>query len=93
MTNLNEDYKVTCYSGAARMQSELTAAFNLVANKSNWKLPVHTWLSSYKLDVVEISDAIVHFTGSVPKVTFGPVTFGPAGVLFEAKGYYATIGA
>ena len=88
MTNLNDDYKVTCYSGAVRWQSELAAAFNLVANKENWKLPVHAWLTSHNLNICEVSDAIVHFTGSVPELSFGPGT-----VLFKAKGYYVAIGA
>lgn len=83
--DLNADYPVKCFSGVTRMQSELTEAFDLVANKSHWKLPIKAKLATdTDPNIMEIRDAIVHFTGSVP--TF---SFGPSAVLVEAAGYYA----
>lgn len=80
------DYSVKCFGGATRMQSELTAAFNLVADKANWKNPVDALIDPAQREIV--SDAVVHFTGSVP-------TFSPAGdkLRVKADGYYLTIGA
>jgi hypothetical protein len=37
---MTEDYAVKYFSGAARRQSELTAAFDRVAPKGNWKNPI-----------------------------------------------------
>lgn len=88
MTDLNQDYQVTCHSGATRMQSELSAAFNLVAPKDNWKMPVDALLER-GYDEKLICDAVIHFTGSVP--TFIKARSGRARV--QAAGYYATIGA
>jgi len=85
--DLDQDYSVPCYSGATRMQSELTAAFNLVADKTNWKYPVNA-LVSMSADLGLISDAVVHFTGSVPTMSFLPMA-----VAVRADGYYRAIGS
>lgn len=39
---MRTDYEVKCYTGATRMQSELDAAFNLVAPRDNWKNSIDT---------------------------------------------------
>jgi len=84
---MNDDYAVRCNSGATRMQSELSAAFDLVAPKSHWKNPIDTELRG-PVDIELIADAVIHFTGSVPVFrTRGKTTF------VNAAGYYATIGA
>lgn len=87
--DLNADYSVKCFSGVTRMQSELTKAFDLVANKENWKLPVKAvLLTETSPDIMAIRDAVIHFTGSVPTFTFGKTK-----VLVKATGYYEAIGA
>ena len=85
--SMNDDYAVKCHSGATRMQSELSAAFDLVAPKGNWKNPIDTELHG-PVNVELIADAVIHFTGSVPVFRVrGKTTF------VKAAGYYLTIGA
>lgn len=86
---MDKDYDVKCKSGATRKQSELLAAFNLVANKDHWKNPITTTLLQREVDEKLLTDAIIHFTGSVP--TFSSMAGGR--VLIKANGYYLTIGA
>ncbi len=76
-----------CFTGAERLQSELTAAFKLVEPAGNWKLPIKATIEAWYMSIV--CDAVVHFTGSVP--TFTPDDFGKFSV--EAAGYYKAIGA
>lgn len=95
---MNADYEVKCYSGTVRKQSELAKAFDLVADKTNWKLPIKAIVSGDGIDRELISDAVVHFTGSVPEFYFwngGKSLRGDYTVFAEvtAAGYYATIGA
>jgi hypothetical protein len=82
------DYEVKCYSGVTRRQSELAAAFDLVANNVNWKMPVQGWIDPTD-DKTLITDAVIHFTGSIPE--FHSLPSGRVRVV--AAGYYETIGA
>lgn len=82
-----DDYKVKCHSGAERWQSELSAAFDLVAPKANWKMPIDAEVPA-ATDVTLISDAVIHFTGSKPELRSRGKT-----LFVKAAGYYATIGA
>lgn len=67
------------------------AIFELVCNKTNWKLPINAEL---KVDSPELRDAItksvIHYTGSIP--TFERRE-GTCTLVVKAAGYYATIGA
>lgn len=88
---LSADYPVSTYTGApgeTRMQSELADAFNLVANKENWKLPIDVTLDMADVNIRLIVDAVVHFTGSVPSFTYIENR-----IHIRAAGYYATVGA
>ena len=87
MPDLNQDYDVVCYSSAVRKQSELLAAFNRVADKANWKMPVDAVIDQWWHAIIH--DAVIHFTGSVP--TFEPTSNGQLHV--KAAGYYQTVGA
>lgn len=89
---LNQDYDVKCTSGATRKQSELERAFNLIAPPHNWKVPIDATLfrdARAPLDEALISDACIHFTGSVPRFDYSQAFL----VRITAAGYYATIGA
>jgi hypothetical protein len=68
--------------------ARLTAAFNLVANRKNWKMPVNKTVAA-TANREEISEAVVYFTGSVP--SFEPLPNGRVRV--RARGYYSAIGA
>ena len=84
----NVDYPVRCTSGKTRLQSELKAAFDLVAPKPNWKMPIAATIYA-TTEKSLVSDAIIHFTGSVP--TFAS----QSGKRYRVKaaGYYASVGA
>jgi len=74
----------------AYTQEQLLAAFNKVANKTNWKLPIDKKVSLSSVDEVDlVVEAIIHFTGSVPSYDQldGDVYH------FQAQGYYIAIGA
>jgi hypothetical protein len=88
---MTDDYDVKCFTGATRKQSELAAAFSKVANKANWKLPISRATLRHGMPQDEqnlITDAIVHFTGSVPRFKQDHVWF-----VVEADGYYRAVGA
>lgn len=87
---LSADYQVKCFSGASRLQSELSAAFNTVAPKPNWKVAINTKVDANPVQIAIVRDAIVHFTGSVPTFTRRP---GAKQFTVKAAGYYATCGA
>jgi hypothetical protein len=75
-----------CFSGAVRMQSDLTAAFDLVADKTNWKNPIDAFISIFE-DEALISDAVIHFTGSAPTITRASHLLSRV----VADGYYLTM--
>jgi hypothetical protein len=91
-TITNDDYAVRCCSGATRMQSELSRAFNLIAPRPNWKAAIDVTIyrdTNCAIDEALISDACFHFTGSVPTFSYAKAFL----VRIRAAGYYATIGA
>ena len=69
-------------------QNQLKEAFNLVANKENWKLPIDTQVPACAPADL-IARAIAWYTGSIAK--FSLATNGWLNV--EAEGYYKAIGA
>lgn len=70
---------------------ELRDAFDRVANKTNWKLPVNAVIEATAADQLLISEAVVFFTGSVPTITRVPNW--PHLSLVRADGYYKAVGA
>lgn len=72
-------------------QLELEAAFNLVCNKENWKLPIKaelpSILSAEKRKLIAF--AIGFYTGS--ETSFGKTAGGK--LLVSAPGYYVAVGA
>lgn len=79
-------------------RADLSAAFNRVADRSNWKLPIVTEISiSSDFEMETIRRAVEFFTAS--RATFTPVRVLRAcvpGVMLyrvEAAGYYAAVGA
>lgn len=86
----NEDYAVKCFSGEIRWQSELERIFTQVAPLENWKERIEAEIKwPLDLDTTLISDAVVHFTGSVPVIK----RLDEPWIRVTAAGYYATIGA
>lgn len=84
---------VVCVGGRGVTRRELTAAFNRVAPRDNWKLPIDVTIDTTPEERLMIAEAITFFTGSVAK-------FEPRGELaplspfrITAPGYYATCGA
>ena len=67
-----------------------TEAFNEVASKKNWKLPIDKIVSEIEPERAGfIAAAVGFFTGDPADVAaVGPSTF-----RFRAPGYYATVGA
>ena len=68
-------------------EAELGAAFSLVANKENWKMPIRAMVIKEKAEVVGY--AVPWFTGGPATIT--PTHYGT--VLVTAAGYYACVGA
>lgn len=75
-------------TGTIYSRAELKAAFDLVCNKDNWKLPIKGRISTEKRDIVR--EAIIFYTGSVPTFTDSVL---PGNLVVRAKGYYAAVGA
>jgi hypothetical protein len=79
-------------AGEPVTRGDLSDAFDHVADKSNWKLPVRATIDTRKVSLEMVKEAVVFFTGSVP--TFSQL--GRDGQPFfqvRAAGYYATCGA
>lgn len=76
-------------------RGELCIAFDAVANRDNWKLPVDKTvdLDSYTLALVR--EAVIFYTGSVPtfEALTGTTTSGVGRYRVRAAGYYNTCGA
>lgn len=67
----------------------LTVAFKKVEPPANWKMPIAAVIQEpSELEREMIAEAVVFFTGSVPK--FSPVAGGKC--LVQAAGYYAAVG-
>lgn len=76
-------------------RGELNAAFALVENKENWKLPIDALVTIQdrnrpRREIELIRKAVVFFTGSVPTIDRG-VRGGTIRV--KAAGYYNAVGA
>jgi len=79
-------------------RGELSEAFNLVVNKTNWKYPVDARVILTPEQRNLVTEAVIFFAGCVP-------TFEPQGPVFEsfnqlvceyrvrAVGYYNAVGA
>ena len=76
-------------------QKELHIAFNLVANKSNWKDPTSTKISAKNLakyrEVIEA--AVPYFTGSCAEFVYSKDSLGRTTHWCEFDGYYMCIGS
>jgi hypothetical protein len=68
-------------------RGELKEAFNKVANKENWKLPIDAIIHESEMEIVE--EAVIFFTGSIPSLFDAPEDK----VRVVSKGYYFEIGA
>ena len=69
-------------------REQLLEAFELVENKTNWKLPIDKTIDSKDVEVV--GKAIPYFTGSIAHFT--PI-MGTNQVRVQASGYYEAVGA
>ena len=85
---------VTPRSTRVYLQEELHSAFDRVKNKEHWKLPIQCSID-YKdqEDINLITEAVVHFTGSVPQFDVYQLKSGKKRVRIFAVGYYYAIGA
>lgn len=81
-------------------RAQLSIAFNLVSDKTNWKNPINRELILTGQDVAMIRTAVQFFAGCVPtfSVLAGRVEFDGKGnplstYNVKAAGYYAAVGA
>jgi hypothetical protein len=74
-----------CFTGTRRRKGELKAAFDLVAPRDNWKMPIDCTLLRSQVDRKLIIDAVHHYTGSTP--TFHDVD--AEWMRITAPGYWA----
>lgn len=73
-------------------EDELHRAFDAVANKENWKLPIAAVIDRDMLEVTCF--AIMFFTGSIATTIPMQMLGGEAGKFsVTADGYYAAVGA
>jgi hypothetical protein len=82
---------VAVVAGQEVTRGQLSAAFALVADATNWKLPVDTTLAhgvAAATGLGVLREAVIFFTGSVP--TFEHEA---NGMRVRARGYYAAVGA
>jgi hypothetical protein len=91
LADLDDVEKVYC----GYTQKELQEAFNLVANKSNWKDPTCTKISKKNLDKYRkvIEAAVPYFTGSCAEFTYSEDSIGRKTYWCEFDGYYICIGS
>jgi hypothetical protein len=77
-------------------RGELSEAFDKVADKANWKMPIDATVGLNTRELVMLTEAIVFFTGCVPNFTLIPgEARGKRRKRYQVKaaGYYQTIGA
>lgn len=82
----------TTVDGRRCTRRELTAAFNRVAPRTNWKRAIDTTIPLEPLDREVVREAVIFFTGSVPKFEYAGCC-GNLTCRVTAAGYYATCGA
>jgi hypothetical protein len=71
-------------------QAVLTAAFEMVEDSTNWKNPIDATVKLNEGDFDVIQEAVIHFTGSVPR--FSVVNKKEGLYRVQAAGYYEAIG-
>jgi hypothetical protein len=97
MTTLENNFSKTVVDtvmGKPVTQGELSAAFDKVANKANWKNAINAVVDVNDFEMAMIAKAVTFFTGSVAK--FKPRIGAPlpkCRYRVTAAGYYKTIGA
>jgi len=91
LSNMSEYDKTVPISGGFT-RYELQEAFNLVANKSDWKDPTHTKISKKNLDKYKkvIEEAVIFFTGSCAEFYYTGTKRKTYWVAFD--GYYLAMG-
>lgn len=76
-------------------RGDLSIAFDAVADKSNWKMPIDKVVDLDAYTQAMVAEAVTFFTGSV--ATFqrigGTTTGGIGKFRVKAAGYYNTVGA
>lgn len=82
-------------NGKPVTRGELSAAFNAVVTKDNWKFPIDKIVDLDAYTKAMVAEAIVFYTGSVATFTAisGTTTGGMGKYRVTAVGYYAAIGA
>lgn len=65
-------------------QKELEKIFNSVCNPEDWKAPIDVIIKTQNKDKNKISEAIIHFTGTIPIFENGRA---PGFSLIKAQGY------
>lgn len=78
------DYDRLVYESTGHFPADLKAAFDLVANPSDWKAPISGDVKEDLKDVVR--EAVIFYTATVPE--FGPSSFSGY-VHVKAAGYRA----
>jgi hypothetical protein len=76
-------------TGMNYSRAELKAAFELVENKENWKLPIDA-VVPYESKLDQIREAVIFFAGCTPRFTLSP---SKGFVRVRAAGYYMAVGA
>jgi hypothetical protein len=71
-------------------EAELHAAFDLVKNRNNWKMPVRGRLIPTEMTAI-VAEALIYFCGSPCEIVEDPSRPGHSRVY--AAGYYACVGA
>ena len=76
-------------------RGELSVAFDAVANKRHWKLPINCVVDLDAHTMAMVREAVIFFTGSVPEFhsLSGTTTSGVGTYRVRAAGYYETCGA
>lgn len=77
-------------------RGELSTAFDLVADRSNWKNPISALVNLTDSERDMVAGAVVFFTGSVASfeaISHGTMQHGLTRYRVRAAGYYRAIGA
>jgi len=78
-------------TGTHYSRAELKATFELVENKTNWKMPIDKSVKLNKKEMAVIAEAVRFFAGCTP--TFTLVNKRMSVYRVEAPGYYKAVGA
>jgi hypothetical protein len=81
---------VDAFRGRQITRGEFAAAFDLVADKANWKLAIDAEVPAVgEFEIYVLKQAVIFFTASIPQIE----TVAPGRVRVKADGYYAAVGA